>query len=417
MIFVKIDDGSNTLYCCDTKSKLVGSEGYEKDSQFYYPALLNQPKFSQKGKNWIKISNTTIQIDRELAQVFTDEEVDVTVWLWDEGSATSKFKIFEGVGIRGKFDSVVYNYRLEETDHNLKDDLLSAAPDLKVLIGDSSTFNDDRLFPYFFGYIKYATTLLLATSTSGGVYYSEGECLGLFDGGQSVNFSQSTTQVTKSSALPVYPVTIDIDSISASTGSETSERDAKPYGVITSINGTQTTATRITLDGAYISSQTGVGSTTRLDYEITEDGQSHWYNYDTTSNQWDEIATIGISTVGSDSVIINADNNGETFIPIYANTSSAQSASLFKSTSSGTAIIASGGSSAIGISAGGTIGVNSSSDTGIALQASVLSTGVPLLITPLTSAPTTSVTDGSMYYNSTDDKLYLRANGAWVALN
>ncbi|MCK5616953.1 tail fiber domain-containing protein [Candidatus Pacearchaeota archaeon] len=227
MIFVHLTDGSNDLYCCDTKSKLIGSEGYEKDGQFYYPALLNQPKFSQKGKNWVSISNVSIQVDRELAQVFTAEEVDVIVWLWDEGSTTSKFKIFEGVGIRGKFDSVQYTYRLEETDHNLKDDLLSLAPDFKLIDSESTTFDEERKYPMYFGYVKQIVPLALAAACvagCGGTHDSGGgEATALYDGGQDVNYTQSGDTIIKTGASPVYSVTADLDATSASAGSVTTE--------------------------------------------------------------------------------------------------------------------------------------------------------------------------------------------------
>jgi hypothetical protein len=140
MIFLKLYDPSiatstvvgseNPLYVVDTKSKLVDG-GYEVDNQYYYPALLNQPKFSFKGKNWVKPSLINIDIDREFAKRFSSVEIEVTAWLWGEESDTSKFIVFDGVGIKGKYNSLTYTYRCEEKDHGLKDDLLELAPDLE----------------------------------------------------------------------------------------------------------------------------------------------------------------------------------------------------------------------------------------------------------------------------------------------
>ena len=78
-------------------------------------------------------------------------------------------------------------------------------------------------------------------------------------------------------------------------------------GVNVSVNGGQTDATRLTIQGAYISSQTSVDDTHRLDYELSEDGQSHWYIWSTTLNEWFDVTSIGISTVSGD---ISADVTG-----------------------------------------------------------------------------------------------------------
>ena len=130
MILCKLTSGT-TLYCCDSKNKKVGNQGYELDGQFYKPSLLNQPKISFRGNNWIEPATITLQIDREEAMSFTGEELAVEIWLWDERSTSSKFKVFTGVGILGSYDSLVYEYKLRVSDYNLQDDLLDSAPNLE----------------------------------------------------------------------------------------------------------------------------------------------------------------------------------------------------------------------------------------------------------------------------------------------
>ncbi len=493
MIFVKITDGSNTLYCCDTKSKLCGTQGFEKDSQFYKPSLLNQPKFSHRGKNWIAISNTTIQIDREDAKVFTGEEVNIIVWLWDEGSATSKFIIFDGVGIRGKFNSVYYEYRLEESDHGLKDDLLSPLANLETIgyyytvttatsgastitvgetiappeasgtltiggddysytsfaagvftisgtlsqtytdnfltVNNTKSFTDERLEPMYFGYLKHVTPMLLAVScvaTGCSTADSTGDTnqTAQYDGGQSVNYEQVGEVALKTGSDVVYSTTIDIDATATIDGSETGEIDSKPYGVVQSLNGDATDATRLTINGGFISDQSGVGTTTRTSYAIEDDGQSHWYVYNTGTNQWDEVATIGISSAEGDSLIFQADNHGEAFIPLYAKSSNnSLSAGTFLSTGTSNAAIEARarGTNGIGLSVGSLTGnalvTGFSADTGNPIVIVGNSTkGHGFYSTGITSDPSSPV-EGTVYYNSSTKKWRGYNGTTWTDFN
>jgi hypothetical protein len=68
----------------------------------------------------------------------------------------------------------------------------------------------------------------------------------------------------------------------------------------------------------------------------------------------------------------------------------------------------------------GTMGFNGTSheftfDKGINVTGDMTINDV-LRLTPRATAPS-SPTNGTIYYNSTDNKLYLYANGSWVALN
>ena len=414
MILLQISDGTTTKYLCDINSALVETKttGYELDSQFYEPGITNQTNINLGlNGNFGSINQSYIKIDRELVYGMTKDELTASIWLWDEKSTSSKFKVFSGVVALREKNSIEYTYQIRQSNGNLDADLLSAAPDLKTLIGDTSTFNDGRVYPYYFGYLKYVTPLMLAKSTGGGVYYSEGEVAKMHDGGQSVRFTQSTTEVTKTTTKSVYEITLDIDSSSASAGSDTTspslviqnttfysstapatsthtlkdgdiwvdtdtqeifvwngsnwnqkigdttsnainrnitvntsgggiragkssvndttnagwaieidgstpemflsnanfERGLRwdgtrmeTRGVILNINGTATTATRITILGAYISDQSGVSSSNRLNYSITEDGQLHQYIWTdppgAPTEKWYEITSIGQST-------------------------------------------------------------------------------------------------------------------------
>ena len=71
-------------------------------------------------------------------------------------------------------------------------------------------------------------------------------------------------------------------------------------------------------------------------------------------------------------------------------------------------------------------GVDGFSDTSIAIHSHSNShegvhaesnTGMPLRLNPQASAPSTNVSDGGIYYDSTTTKFYGRAAGAWVALH
>ena len=231
MILLQVSDGTTTKYFCDIQSRLVNGEshGYELDGQFYEPGIRNQTNINLSlNGNFGSINQSYIRIKRDLVNTLTKDELTADVWLWDEKTASSKFKVFSGVIALREKNSVEYTYQIKQNNGNLDADLLSAAPDLKQVDTESSTFNDGRVYPYMFGYIKYATPLLLAVTCAtgcGGQYHSDGETTAMYDGGQDVNYSQSGTTATKTGTSPVYEITTDINSTSASSGSATTNPD------------------------------------------------------------------------------------------------------------------------------------------------------------------------------------------------
>jgi hypothetical protein len=300
-------------------------------------------------------------------------------------------------------------------------------------------YNKGRVMPLNFGVVKYVSSFALfltCTTGCGGVYSSDGKTLATYDEGIDVNYTQgaSATHIVynpTSGQAPVYNAYQDIDASATTSASVATIPDvvpAQPTQIVNSVGAAPATssATRLTINGAYISDQTGVGTATRLDYEVTEDGQTHWYAYNTTSNQWDEIAIIGISSVGGDSIILQIDNHGEQFIPLYAKSSSntLTAASIFSDGVGNTAIeILATGNSATTIGAGirsryGTaLIVGDAADSGFPLLISGNSTkGHGLLSTGITSDPSSPV-EGQWYYNSSTKKLRLYNGSAWTDLN
>lgn len=285
MILCKLTSGT-TLYCCDSKNKKVGNQGYELDGQFYKPSLLNQPKISFRGNNWIEPATVTLQIDREEAKNFTGEEITVEIWLWDERATSTKFKVFTGVGILGSYNSLSYEYKLRTNDYGLQDDLLTTAPDFKAVDSETTTYDEKRVYPMNFGYIKHLAPLALAATCvagCGGTYHSDGKTTAMYDGGQEVNYSQSGDTATKTGPAAVYDITTDVDGTSASAGSASGNDDVIPVQAALTVDNT---VIKETVSGInYIAYQT---KDNKIQFALDEDGNSIFggvvkvYNYDET---------------------------------------------------------------------------------------------------------------------------------------
>jgi hypothetical protein len=145
-------------------------------------------------------------------------------------------------------------------------------------------------------------------------------------------------------------------------------------------------------------------------------------DYSTVGGGRNNIASSGYSTVGGGnsntasgnySTVCGGQNNtapsyGETVIGFYATTYTGYNATAFQATDrlfnigNGTSALR---SDAFTVYKNGNAKLNGE-----------LTINDVLRLTPRSSAPS-SPTNGTIYYNSTDNKLYLYANGSWVALN
>ena len=129
----------------------------------------------------------------------------------------------------------------------------------------------------------------------------------------------------------------------------------------------------------------------------------------------EELISLGISTVGADSVIGKFGSANSTHVGLQSRSFS--TTGVHGQSNSGTGVYGQSDSSR------GVYGY-SNSDSGVLGESvsfnglyGASGTGMPLKLYPKASAPTTNVSDGGVYYNSTDYKFYGRSNGAWVALN
>ena len=96
-------------------------------------------------------------------------------------------------------------------------------------------------------------------------------------------------------------------------------------GIQVTANGTNSTATRLTVVGGTAPSS-GLTSTTRLDFTPASDGQNHFYVWNTTTNAgWEEIVNIGVATIGSDSAF-NYTKTKDNFWGHYVNHNSTKNA-------------------------------------------------------------------------------------------
>lgn len=236
-------------------------------------------------------------------------------------------------------------------------------------------------------------------------------------------------------------------------------------GIQVTTNGDNSTATRLSIQGAYISSQASVDDTHRLDYELTEDGQTHMYAYDYNSNypnEWYEVAVLGASSIAGD---ISGDVSGWFKT---TGTSSSEIACYGYSPGLGDGVVGftDSGRGVRGYALGTGDGVNAYSVDGLAIDAesySELSVGAHISkpaggvaihgqsnrvfsgpaytlrgigvqgegymgsvkLTPVASLPNASSWDatkkaeaeGCLHYNSYNGKVYVFNGTSWVALN
>lgn len=340
MILLQISDGTTTLHLCDIDSRLIGGKentGYELDGQFYTPAITNQTNINLGlNGNFGSINQSYIRIRRKIVKDLTKDELTAAIWLWDEKSTSSKFKVFSGVIALREKNSLEYTYQVRQTNGGLDADLLTAAPDFEqvfysysvdtatsgtntitvgedisppqssgtltiggdtysytsfgssvftlssnltetytddlLIVNNTKTYDEERVYPYMFGYLRNTTLLVLAAtcvSGCGGAHYSDGETTALQDGGQDVNYTQIGTTVTKTGTAPVYEITADVDATSGSAGSATTETDTKPNQPITNENFQNTVEVSGTNYLAYVTD-----TTSNVAFSLDEDGNA-----------------------------------------------------------------------------------------------------------------------------------------------
>ena len=290
-------------------------------------------------------------------------------------------------------------YTYQVVSEKITDDLLTAAPDVKATSGDATTYNDNRYYPRVFGTVKHVNPLLLVRDTltyySGGELvecYSRGQT-------QTVTKATDKTFTADRAIIDPFTMDVKHGSQTSETltgvvakgaylypGEEVgTPNDAGLYfakdrfgyyngaawaayvqnngnfyfggddehyiswngsnlltnGIQMTANGTSGTpsttpgtATRLTIVGGTAPSS-GLTTYTRLDFTPTEDGQTHFYTWNTSTNTgWNETAVIGIDTVGSDSYIFRAYSNTAYRVCFRADSSS--NASCFEAINTGT---------------------------------------------------------------------------------
>jgi len=423
MILLTISDGTLTKQLVDTNSKKSSKSSGYNDGTFYIPDIDNLTSLSFSARPIGIMQTASVKIDIETAKLFDGNELTASVEIWDE--VNPKISVFSGLAIliQKNRDAFTYSLRNEKT---LQTDLLSIAPDLKTIDSETSTYSDGRVYPMTFGRVKFITPLILALSCvsgCGNALYSDGETLGVYDGGLSTNFTQATSTVKRDTTQPVYPLTQDINGGSTGTGSVTTDDEVTQVTKIAT-DGDDNTADFLITHGYKIISQAGVGDTTRHGYSLDVDGQSHWYDYNTGTSQWDEILNIGRSTVGSDFYAIditgtesgiNIDTTGSVGINVTNPNTAIQGSTI-------------NGTSVYGVATGvGGTGVYGQSDSFIGVRA-LSNTGTPLSIagnstkghyqlnTGITSDPS-SPSEGMVYYNSSTKKFRGYNGTTWTDFN
>lgn len=472
MILLTLTSGGTTVRLCNKTEKSKG--GYDNGSYFFAPEITQMGDVDFEGMPFVSVRTGNITCEYKEVANLTAEEVTATLQIWDEYEDTSFITVFEGKALRTditveedeKFrESVFVTYRLRTDLDELETDLLSSAYDLKQVNTDATTYSDGRILPMNFGYVKYAAGFLLAVTCStgcGGVYSSDGKTLKVYDGGLEGNYTQATsaTEIVynpTSGRAPIYGLTQDIEAGNTASASVTGNADVIPVqaaltvantalktnqggtdyiaysvdsdglvsfsvdssgnmksaGVTQHINGSATTATRLVIHGAYISSQTSVDSTHRTSYAITKDGQSHWYVFNTTTNLWVDIINLGLNTTSTydnylaitpmDAKIAlfieqQYDSHGVVCISspstapsplyaFYAVTQGASKAGYYATGSGYGAILSTNGAYA------------------------------PLQLVGLTYAPSSTPTQGDIYFNSTDKHFYGYNGTTWKQLD
>lgn len=264
MVFAEITDGVTTVYLVDVDSKLVDGElgGFEHSGQYYKPGLEKVTNFDFEGSPFVSLRSGSFEVDYSLISGLSGDELSCVIYLWDEYADTSRFKVFDGkifktdvIGVEqfkdAEFTKVRYRLRTDLTE--LSADLLATAPDLKQVDTDATTYNDGRVYPMTFGYVKYITPLALAVEVAaggGGTWYSEKECTAMHDAGINVQYSQSGTTVTKTGVNPVYGITIDSRADSGANGSDISSLvPSLPSAVYRQASGSDPSSTNVMFVG------------------------------------------------------------------------------------------------------------------------------------------------------------------------
>ena len=365
MVLLQLTDGISTVYISNTSKNYPA--GYDYGGNFYAPEITQASDISFEGAPFVSVRTGKITCEYKEVEVLTTNEVDATLYIWDEELDTVPINVFTGKALRTDetvkddknfLESVYVIYYLRTDIDELSADLLSAAPDLKQVDTDATTYNDNRVLPINFGYIKYANAFQLAVTCAagcGGKYSSDGKTITVTENGLDSNFTQGAgddyiVYNPTTGQPPVYQLTQDIDSTATTASSVTAEPTVIPpqaaltidnvvipesvdgtdyisyvvdtnnektfsidqdgntfqRGISLSANGTNSTATRLTIIGGTAPSS-GLTTSTRLDFTSTEDGQTHFYTWNTSTNAgWVETASVGVKNSGSDSFIFYA---------------------------------------------------------------------------------------------------------------
>lgn len=247
MILMSITDSVSTFYVHNIDANILEREsaygnesgGWEIDGQFYEPSLIVSPAIGFSGEALSKPTGREFVIKSELGTQLSTNELDITVYVWDERSSSSKILYLIGKANLASYNSFSYTYEIALNKRTLQNDLLSAAPDIKSVDTDTATYNDGRVYPIAFGYVKHSPFYQLAIngtgySTQG---YANGEATEIFEAGQAINYSQTSTTL-EITYPPVYGLTVDIDGNSGSVGNATGKDISKPVQAAVTIANT-----------------------------------------------------------------------------------------------------------------------------------------------------------------------------------
>lgn len=427
MILLTLTSGSITKRLCNKTEKSKG--GYDNGSYFFAPEITSFSDVDFEGLPFVSVRAGNITCEYKEVASLTAEEVTATLQIWDEYTETSPITVFEGKALRTdivieedeKFrESVFVTYRLRTDMDELETDLLSSAYDLKQVNTDATTYNDGRILPMNFGYVKYAAGFLLAVTCStgcGGVYSSDGKTVKAYDGGLEGNYTQgaSSSEVVynpTTGRAPVYGLSQDIIAGDATSASVTTKGDIAIGTPISSYNGDENDATVLSLEGANITDQTGVSSATRLDFKIEADGQKRVYVWDTSANIWRLAMEIGASTSGTDYNFIYIDGTLSAatydFFGIIAKTQNKDALEGYSTNNRGV------------FGQGGVYGIYGTTTAGYGggFAGSAYGGKGDIRLTGATSDPS-SPDGGAMYYNTATGKFrgYNAIAGAWENLN
>jgi len=405
----------------------------------------------------------------------------------------------------------------------------------KCLILDNVTSSDERVYPMYFGFLKYAIPLQLAVSClsgCGGSFYIDGEVKDAYDESADINYTQVEGNLTKDGSAVKFKLTADVDATSSTDGTASGVTEyvgankvirlatapsAIDYDLIsgdiwvdTSVSGanirkewngsawvasfddrsdkgldasgvsvggvstpnttipttstggivtqgskqilidlsTTTPAECITFNAPIKSGSVTTQSVRASDLD-TIDGRVYFYNWE--SGSWRKRASIGLDSDWDNNAIINAGNSSTSFAPTGIAGQSGSGYGLFGASYSSYGVYAlsttndalvgqssNGTRGVYGVSSGtngkgvegyalGYIGVHGRTYSGQGLSAEVQATGNPHITsetahikfnkTNHAGAPTHTVTDPSMYVNSTGQLYYNKGGGStWTAI-